>query len=133
MLLDSLRRLCCATLLVYALAMLAGGTLQAQTFTVIHSFGGGPGGTNPVAGLIEDARGNLYGTTSDHSDGPGAVYRLTRVQAEWVLTALTQFAQNDQDGYLPLSGLTLGPDGMFYGTTNLGGGGGNGGTEQCTG
>jgi uncharacterized repeat protein (TIGR03803 family) len=127
MLLDSLRSLSCATLLIYALTVLPGGTLQAQTFTVIHSFGGGLGGSNPVAGLIEDARGNLYGTTTDGVNGPGDVYRLTRVQAGWALSALTQFGQNGQDGYLPLAGLTLGPDGMFYGTNNSGGGGAAGG------
>jgi len=125
MLLDSLGRLCCAALLVYALAVLPGGTLQAQSFTVILSFGGGPGGSLPIAGLIEDARGNLYGTTTDN--GPGSAYKLTHVQAGWTLSVLTRFGQNPLDGYLPLSGLTLGPDGAFYGTTWGGGGGGSGG------
>jgi uncharacterized repeat protein (TIGR03803 family) len=123
-----LRRLSCATLLVYTLTVLPGGTLHAQTLTVIHSFGDGLGGILPVAGLIEDARGNLYGTTTDNTTlGPGSAYRLTNVQAGWTLSVLTQFGQNDLDGNLPLAGLTLGPDGAFYGTTWLGGGGGGGG------
>jgi len=108
--------------------MSAGGTAQAQTLTVIHSFGDGLGGVLPIAGPIEDARGNLYGTTTDNTTlGPGSAYRLTNVQAGWTLSVLTRFGQNDLDGYLPLSGLTLGPDGALYGTTWLGGGGGGGG------
>lgn len=111
-------------MLAYALTVLPGGTLQAQTFTVIHSFGDGPGGILPVAGLIEDARGNLYGTTTDNTTlGPGSVYRLTNVQPGWTLSVLTRFGQNALNRDLPLSGLTLGPDGAFYGTTWLGGGG----------
>jgi uncharacterized repeat protein (TIGR03803 family) len=106
--------------------MSAGGTAQAQTLTVIHSFSDGLGGVHPIAGLIEDARGNLNGTTTDNS-GPGSAYKLTHEQAGWTLSVLTRFGQNGLDGYLPLSGLTLGPDGAFYGTTNLGGGADGGG------
>ena len=33
------------------------------TEQVLHSFGNGTDGASPVAGLIFDAAGNLYGTT----------------------------------------------------------------------
>ena len=37
----------------------------AGQFTVLHNFAGFPSdGANPDAGVILDARGNLYGTTS---------------------------------------------------------------------
>ena len=41
-------------------------SVEAQTYTikVLHSFTGAPDGQTPYAGLILDANGNLYGTTS---------------------------------------------------------------------
>ena len=37
---------------------------SAQTLSVLYTFTGGSDGGGPEAGLIRDARGNLYGTTS---------------------------------------------------------------------
>lgn len=48
---------------VLALGLLATQSAQAQ-FTVLHSFTGPPSdGDFPVAGLVQDGKGNLYGTT----------------------------------------------------------------------
>jgi uncharacterized repeat protein (TIGR03803 family) len=46
---------------------------------VLHSFTGGTDGGNPEAGVIIDARGNLYGTTFTDNGyiGYGTVYKLT--------------------------------------------------------
>jgi len=38
--------------------------VQAQTFNLLYTFGEGATGQNPYGTLIEDGRGNLYGTTS---------------------------------------------------------------------
>src|SRR5258708_17883002 len=52
-----------------ALAVILGLTLgatqsaQAQTFTLLHVFTGTPDGSYPLAGFVQDAAGNFYGTT----------------------------------------------------------------------
>jgi uncharacterized repeat protein (TIGR03803 family) len=52
------------------------------TLTVLHSFTGGSDGGHPVAGLLADAAGNLYGTTAGGAStkcaqGCGTVFELT--------------------------------------------------------
>ena len=52
----------------------------AGKLTVLHSFtGGATDGGHPLAGLVRDAAGNLYGTTySDGFFGLGTVFKLSR-------------------------------------------------------
>jgi hypothetical protein len=63
------------TLAIVAFVSATGLTAQAQTFTVLHAFTGPPDGGFPNGGLILDAKGNLYGTTSE--GGTGAVERYS--------------------------------------------------------
>ena len=37
---------------------------SAQTASTLYAFGGFPDGNHPSGGLISDAKGNLYGTTT---------------------------------------------------------------------
>jgi hypothetical protein len=53
------------------------------------------------------------------------VYKMTPAGA---ITALYNIGALVSDGYVPYSGLTLGTDGNFYGTTNEFG---QEGTERC--
>lgn len=79
-------------------------------------------GTEPFAGLVLGTNGNFYGTTfsGGANDNRGTVFEIT---PQGKLTTLHSFcSQTDcPDGAQPLSGLTLGTDGNFYGTT-IGGG-----------
>ena len=53
---------------------------EAQTITVLHSFGGGGGGSMPTAGVTLDRVGNLYGAAmlgGEVSCGCGTVWEIT--------------------------------------------------------
>jgi uncharacterized repeat protein (TIGR03803 family) len=99
--------------------------------SVLYSFcsvGGGncTDGWTPVAGLIQDAAGNLYGTTSDGWGGGGRVFRLTppaQPSGTWTETVLYSFcsAANCADGSRPVAGLIQDAAGNLYGTTYEGG------------
>src|SRR5260370_3509408 len=52
-----------AAFFVLVLATSAATPAHAQTFKVLYNFKGAPDGANPIAALIMDAAGNLYGTT----------------------------------------------------------------------
>ncbi|MGB8886055.1 MAG: choice-of-anchor tandem repeat GloVer-containing protein [Candidatus Korobacteraceae bacterium] len=93
--------------------------------TVLHSFNeNGVDGSYPYAGLIFDAAGNLYGTTS--SGGIhyyGAVFELSPHGGSWTETVLHSFNYNGVDGADPYAGLILDHSGNLYGTTSYGGSG----------
>jgi len=64
------------------LAFALGVSAQVQTFTILHTFTGPPERANPYADLVQDAAGNLYGTTSiDGAYGFGTVFKLAPIAA----------------------------------------------------
>jgi uncharacterized repeat protein (TIGR03803 family) len=83
-------------------------------------------GGEPMAGVILDGAGNLYGTTPDGgvncqpNPGCGTVFK---VSAEGGETVLYSFCAKDDcaDGAFPYAGLTMDSSGNFYGTTESGG------------
>ena len=86
--------------------------------TVLYSFTGGADGGIPVAGVIRDSAGNLYGTTqSGGTSSAGVVYRIDTTGHETVLYSFT----GGEDGGNPLSGVVVDPTGNLYGTTYSGG------------
>jgi uncharacterized repeat protein (TIGR03803 family) len=116
--------------LIALLGMLASYTLAAQTFQVIHSFTGHNDGSVPMAGLITDRAGNLYGTAGGGGlggsgcvvqGGCGTAFRLKPSGAGWIFTPLYQFHGGTSDGGSPEARMVFGPDGRLYGTT-VGGG-----------
>jgi uncharacterized repeat protein (TIGR03803 family) len=86
--------------------------------TVLHSFAGGTDGSMPSAGVIRDAAGNLYGTTSSSGSlNVGTVYRLSAAGQETVYGFPSSYT-----GSNPFySGVVPGESGVFYGTTGFGG------------
>ncbi len=90
--------------------------------TVLFSFAGGAAGQNPFAGVVRDAAGNFYGTTSyGGAFNMGTVFEVDRTGKQTVLHSFT----GGPDGGLPFAGLA--PDGEdLYGTTESGGSFGNG-------
>jgi uncharacterized repeat protein (TIGR03803 family) len=102
-----------------------GGTVFKMTpagvLTTLHSFGCSipscPGGTQPLAGVLQATDGNFYGTTSGGGTGEplgccGTVFRTTPAGT---LTTLHSFDKTD--GVSPTGGLLQGTDGNLYGTT----------------
>jgi uncharacterized repeat protein (TIGR03803 family) len=99
--------------------------------SVLYSFAGSPDGMSPVAGLVQDAAGNLYGVTSyggapsncgplgTAGPGCGTVFKLTPGGAE---TLLHSFSYS----FAPVGRLVLDNSGNLSGVTHYGGSGGCG-------
>jgi uncharacterized repeat protein (TIGR03803 family) len=104
------------------------GTGGAWTETVLYNFSNGTDGGQPQAGVVMDAAGNLYGTTTAGGDPTcvstygycGVVYKLTPVTggvySESVLVNFT-----GTNGLVPQAGLIFDGEGNLYGTTTRGG------------
>lgn len=92
---------------------------------VLYSFAGGADGAQPLAGVVRDAAGNLYGTTWAGGtngcvapQGCGTVYALAPDGTETVLHGFTAYG----DGRNPTAGLVRDGTGTLFGAT-----------EQCCG
>jgi uncharacterized repeat protein (TIGR03803 family) len=93
--------------------------------TVFHIFGNLPS-ANPVAGLVMDAAGNIYGTTMEGGTetscgaGCGTLFKLTPAAGNWTYKLVHLFGQGT-DGFHPTGDLILDSAGNLYGTTQAGG------------
>jgi uncharacterized repeat protein (TIGR03803 family) len=110
---------------------LAPGSEGTWTETVLYTFSGGRDGGVPVAGLVLDKAGNLYGTTSQGGSntqfcggtGCGVAFKLKPGSSgTWTQTLLHTFCKGAEckDGAIP-NGLVADADGHLYGTTRNGG------------
>ena len=85
------------------------------------------GGVEVVAGLIQGADGNFYGTSAEGGTGPfgagqagGSIFQM---MPNGTLTTIYSFCSLSDctDGQYPLGALIQGPHGNLYGTTAYGG------------
>jgi uncharacterized repeat protein (TIGR03803 family) len=90
--------------------------------SVLWNFGKPGDGGSPSVGVIIDASGNLYGTTTQGGvygalGGPGGtVFKLTAQGNESVLWSFG----NGNDGFSPSGGLIMDKSNNFYGETGGG-------------
>jgi len=94
--------------------------------TILYSFKGGSDGESPVAGLIMDVAGNLYGTTADGGSGGGCSFgcgTVFKLDPAGNFTVLHSFTGSPGDGGRPVAGLIMDTAGNLYGTTAEGGSG----------
>jgi len=105
----------------------------SYTESILHSFDY-TDGASPNAGLIEDAAGNLYGTTSYGGTGlswqcagcsSGTVFELSPSGNSYTETVLYNFCSQGgtqcTDGAVPVAGVIQDASGNLYGTTEFGG------------
>lgn len=86
--------------------------------SAIYSFTGGTDGAYPLASVITDPAGNIYGTTEEGGlFGYGVVFKVAPGGAE---TVLHSFAGGG-DGAHPFANLIIDASGNLYGTTFVGG------------
>ncbi|MFZ0774523.1 MAG: Ig-like domain repeat protein [Candidatus Sulfotelmatobacter sp.] len=115
----------------------------AWTEIVLYSFCSASNCTDgeyPEAALLQDAAGNLYGTTAwGGANGGGTLFKLAPPAQQggaWTETVLYSFCSvaNCADGEYPYAGLIQDAAGNLYGTTECGGANANtGGGLGCIG
>jgi uncharacterized repeat protein (TIGR03803 family) len=95
---------------------------------ILHSFQGGSNdGSEPFAGIVFDAAGNIYGTTEVGGNPlAGTVYELVAPVGTGGYKEKVLWKFDTTDGYEPVDSLILDSAGNLYGTTPEGGSNGYG-------
>ena len=93
-------------------------TTVGGTYTVLHQFTGSTSdGSTPYGNLVS-INNNIYGTTwFGGAKNTGTLFSVTPIG----VTSVVYSFGSSADGANPYSGLTLGADGYYYGTTASGG------------
>jgi len=106
--------------------------LAGKHLSVLYTFKGPPNGEEPIAGVIMDAEGNLYGTTDRGGDGAGTVFELSPSGKERVLHRFRVNYKVQHDGVKPDTAVVRDAHGNLYGTTEEGGPSGYGVVYEIT-
>ncbi|HEX4080739.1 MAG TPA: choice-of-anchor tandem repeat GloVer-containing protein [Rhizomicrobium sp.] len=98
-------------------------------YNVIYTFRGGDDGGQPVAGLVFDKSGNLYGATESYgANGGGTVFELSPSQGAWTFNLLASMAGDAG----PVVALTVPSSNTVYGTNYRDGADGYGSAFKVT-
>ena len=97
----------------------------AWTEAVLYSFTGGADGGQPIAGVVFDKAGDLYGTTGrGGASDNGVVFELvapSTAGGKWTEIVLHSFQPSSADGASPIGELAWDEGGNLYGVTEYGG------------
>src|SRR3974390_4870 len=98
-----------AILVTFGLGLSATPPAGAQAEKLLYSFtSSGGDGQNPVAGLIMDASGNLFGTTKNGGANlAGTVFELINSSGNYSEKVLYSFIGPGVDGGYPYGGLIM--------------------------
>ena len=89
---------------------------------ILHSFGSSKDGSNPYAGIVFDASGNIYGTTNGGGKlNDGTVFELAAQSGKGWYKEKVLWSFDGADGTWPRSTPVLDGAGNLYGTAVLGG------------
>jgi uncharacterized repeat protein (TIGR03803 family) len=105
---------------VAALVLLTATSAWSAGYKVLYNFG--RSSSSPSSGLIIDAQGNAYGTTSAGGyNNAGTVYELSPKTGYNLIYAFHQSGSGEDGGYDPQGNLVFDSAGNLYGTTLSGG------------
>ena len=112
--------------IIFELSPSSGGWV----YSVLHVFGNGTDGINPLSRLTRDASGNLFGTTAlggtggsyCGSNGCGVAFEMTLGAGNvWSESVIYNFGSSITDAAEPHAALALDSAGTLFGTTVSGG------------
>jgi uncharacterized repeat protein (TIGR03803 family) len=100
---------------------------EPWTESILHSFkGNATDGNRPLAGLVVNNQGAIYGTTfRGGANRSGTLFRLrppTKAGGPWHEKVLYMFGGGSGSGSSPESDLAIAKDGSLFGVTPVGGG-----------
>ena len=107
---------------IFELSPVAGGTWVVSH---VYGFTGTYDGSDPMAPVIVDANGDVYGTTLNGAYGCGAVFELIPFGNQWLEQTLHIFTCGGgapgPDGAYPEGSLIMDRAGNLYGTLRMAG------------
>ena len=102
------------------------------TESIIYNFTNGNDGRQPLAGLIIDAGGNLYGVAGFGSGGGGTIIELSPSNGGWIENTLYDFVPSQNGARIGANDVAMDSSGNLYGALGSGGPGGSGTVYELT-